>query len=100
MKVLITGGAGYIGSTICSALEDNGHIPVILDSLINGSQKFTENRKFYKGDIDDPQLLKQIITDNEGIQIVIHCAALIQVPESMKNPSEYYHNNVIKSIKF
>ena len=100
MKVLITGGAGYIGSTICSALEDNGHIPVILDSLINGSQKFTENRKFYKGDIDDPQLLKQIITDNEDIQIVIHCAALIQVPESMKNPSEYYYNNVIKSIKF
>ena len=100
MKVLITGGAGYIGSTICSALEDNGHIPVILDSLINGSQKFTENRKFYKGDIDDPQLLKQIITDNEDIQIVIHCAALMQVPESMKNPSEYYYNNVIKSIKF
>ena len=99
MKVLITGGAGYIGSTICSALQDNGHIPVILDSLINGSLEFTAGHKFYKGDIADAQLLNQIINDHNDIQIVIHCGALIQVPESMKKPSDYYHNNVIKSIK-
>ncbi|MFN2303228.1 MAG: NAD-dependent epimerase/dehydratase family protein, partial [Anaerolineales bacterium] len=41
MKVLITGGAGYIGSTICSALKDNGHTPIILDSLITGRMEFT-----------------------------------------------------------
>jgi len=99
MKVLITGGAGYIGSTICSALQDNGHIPVILDSLINGSLEFTTGHEFYKGDIADAQILNQIINDHNDIQIVIHCAALIQVPESMKKPSDYYYNNVIKSIK-
>ena len=46
VKVLVTGGAGYIGSTICSALEDNGHIPVIIDSLITGNKAFTEKRSF------------------------------------------------------
>ena len=45
MKVLVTGGAGYIGSTICSALEDNNHVPVIMDSLVNGSSTFTEGKK-------------------------------------------------------
>jgi len=41
MKVLVTGGAGYIGSTVCSALEDNGHTPIILDSLARGREEFT-----------------------------------------------------------
>ena len=50
MKVLITGGAGYVGSTIYSALEDNGHNPVILDSFINGDPEFAQGRNFYKGD--------------------------------------------------
>ena len=100
MKVLITGGAGYIGSTIYSALEDNGHYPVILDSLINGDPEFVEGRDFYEGDIADAELLGQIINDHQDIEIVIHCAALIRVPESMEDPSRYYYNNVIKSIKF
>ncbi|MCL0105324.1 NAD-dependent epimerase/dehydratase family protein, partial [Dehalococcoidia bacterium] len=99
MKVLITGGAGYIGSTIYSALEDNGHNPVILDSFINGDPKFVEDRNFYEGDISDAELLGQIVNDHQDIEIVIHCAALIRVPESMKHPSRYYYNNVIKSIK-
>ena len=51
MKVLITGGAGYIGSTICSALEDHGHTPVILDSLVTGREEFTRGRIFYQADI-------------------------------------------------
>ncbi|HOS43239.1 MAG TPA: NAD-dependent epimerase/dehydratase family protein, partial [Armatimonadota bacterium] len=51
MKILVTGGAGYIGSTICSALEDGGHVPVILDSLVNGRREFTAGRAFYHGDI-------------------------------------------------
>ena len=53
MKILITGGAGYIGSTIASALEDSGHTPVILDSLVTGRVEFTRGRNFYKGDIAD-----------------------------------------------
>ena len=53
MKFLITGGAGYIGSTIASALEDAGHTPVILDSLVTGREEFTRGRIFYKADIAD-----------------------------------------------
>ena len=48
MKVLVTGGAGYIGSTICSALEDSGHIPIVLDSLVTGKAEFVKNRYFYQ----------------------------------------------------
>lgn len=99
MKILITGGAGYIGSTICSAMEDKGYIPIILDSLINGSVEFTKNRIFYKGDIADTSLLETIFKEHTDIECTIHCAALIVVPESMENPHEYYTENVSKSIK-
>jgi len=98
MKVLITGGAGYIGSTICCALEDKGHTPVILDSLVMGRLEYTRNRIFYKGDICDNNLLDQIFEDHKDIECVIHCAALIVVPDSMKDPYEYYKENVNKSI--
>lgn len=100
MKVLITGGAGYIGSTICSALEDNGHVPVILDSLVTGREEFTRERTFYKGDIADIQMLDTIFGDHPDIYCVIHCAALIVVPESTERPYEYYRENVGKSLEF
>ncbi|MGB4164064.1 MAG: UDP-glucose 4-epimerase GalE [Bacillota bacterium] len=97
MKVLVTGGAGYIGSTICSALEDAGHVPVILDSLVTGRKEFTKGRIFYEADIADEAALKQIFSDHPDIQHVIHCAALILVPESVAKPYEYYISNVAKS---
>ncbi|MDA3900300.1 MAG: UDP-glucose 4-epimerase GalE [Spirochaetes bacterium] len=99
MKVLVTGGAGYIGSTICSALEDSGHCPVILDNLITGRPEFTANRIFYKGDIADNNLLNNIFSDHPDIFCVIHCAALIIVPESTEKPYDYYHENVAKSLE-
>ena len=68
MKFLITGGAGYIGSTICSALEDSGHTPVILDSLITGREEFTRNRIFYKADIADRAALEKIFQRPSGYQ--------------------------------
>ncbi len=100
MKVLISGGAGYIGSTICSALLDQGHTPIILDSLITGKLQFTKERIFYQGDISDAGLLKRIFSDHPDIRGTIHCAALIVVPESVTQPYEYYTENVVKSTQF
>lgn len=99
MKFLITGGAGYIGSTICSALEDAGHTPVIMDSLITGRAEFTRNRLFYQADIADEVALETIFRDHPDIQGTIHCAALIVVPESVSQPYDYYTDNVAKSLE-
>jgi len=100
MKYLITGGAGYIGSTICSALKDAGHTPVILDSLVTGREEFTRDHIFYKADISDSAAVEKVFQDHPDIQATIHCAALIVVPESVAMPYEYYHHNVAKSIEF
>ncbi|HVN54807.1 MAG TPA: UDP-glucose 4-epimerase GalE [Anaerolineaceae bacterium] len=99
MKILITGGAGYIGSTIASALEDSGHTPIILDSLITGRVEFTRGRIFYHGDIADASLLERIFREHPEIQAAIHCAALIVVPDSVARPYEYYRENVAKSVE-
>jgi UDP-glucose 4-epimerase len=100
MKVLVTGGAGYIGSTVSSALLDSGHIPIILDSLENGKEEFTKGRIFYKSDYADEMSVEQIFKDHLDIQAVIHFAGYIYVPDSVEKPYEYYYNNVSKSIVF
>lgn len=100
MKLLITGGAGYIGSTICSALVDHGHTPVILDSLITGREEFTRDHIFYHGDIGDREMVARVFHDHPDIFATIHCAALIVVPESVEKPLEYYRENVVKSMNF
>ena len=99
MKVLVTGGAGYIGRTVCSALGDHGHTPIILDSLVRGRSEFTKGQIFYKGDIADSTVIKQIFKDHPDISHTIHFAALIVVPESVENPYEYYKENVGKSLE-
>ena len=99
MKVLVTGGAGYIGSTVASALEDAGHTPVILDSLVTGQEAFIGERIFYKGDIADRILLEHLFNKQPDIACTIHCAALIVVPESVENPYLYYRENVCKSLE-
>jgi len=100
MKVLVTGGAGYIGSTINSALKDAGHTPVILDSLITGRPEFAREHIFYQGDIADRVIVEQIFREHPDIYATIHCAALIVVPESVEKPYEYYRENVVKSLEF
>ena len=92
--VLVTGGAGYIGSTICSALEDAGHYPVVLDSLVNGDTGMIGSRPFYRGDISDPRVIATIFADHPDIGCCIHCAALAIVPDSVERPLDYYSNNV------
>ncbi|MCX8024012.1 MAG: UDP-glucose 4-epimerase GalE [Thermanaerothrix sp.] len=99
MKFLITGGAGYIGSTIASALLDSGHTPVILDNLSVGKREFVRGRIFYEGDIADEALLERIFAEHPDIQATVHCAALIIVPESVEKPYEYYRENVAKSLE-
>lgn len=99
MKVLITGGAGYIGSTIASCLLDRGHIPVILDSLVKGRREFVAGRSFYQGDVADRALLEKVVHDHPEIEQLIHCAALIVVPESVEKPYLYYRENVSKSVE-
>jgi len=100
MKILITGGAGYIGSTICSALKDHGHTPIILDSLVTGRIEFTRGHLFYQGDIGDAKAVQQVFTEHPDIFATIHCAALIVVPESVSKPYQYYQENVVKSMRF
>ncbi|MBF4765435.1 UDP-glucose 4-epimerase GalE [Nocardioides islandensis] len=99
MKVLVTGGAGYIGSTTAKALEEAGHTPVILDSLLTGPQVFVGDRIFYEGDIADRALLARVVDEHPDIDATIHMAARIIVPESVEQPYEYYRDNVAKSLE-
>lgn len=99
MKVLITGGAGYIGSTVASACLDAGITPVILDNLVTGRREFTGQREFYEGDIADGALLDKIFAEHSDIEAVVHCAALIVVPDSVSDPVRYYQWNVAKSLE-
>ncbi|MCX4552934.1 UDP-glucose 4-epimerase GalE [Streptomyces sp. NBC_01387] len=100
MKVLISGGAGYIGSTVSSACLDAGITPVILDSLVTGRREFAEDRAFYQGDIADGELVDRIFVEHPDIEAVVHCAALIVVPDSVADPIGYYRANVAKSLDF
>lgn len=99
MKVLVTGGAGYIGSTTCKALEEAGHIPVVLDSLLTGPRVFVKDRIFYEGDIADRDLVSRVVQEHPDIACTIHMAARIIVPESVEQPYEYYRDNVAKSLE-
>jgi UDP-glucose 4-epimerase len=99
MKVLVTGGAGYIGSTTAKALEEAGHTPIILDSLLTGPLVFTKDRIFYEGDIADRDLIRRIVDEHPDLDATIHMAARIVVPESVEKPYEYYRDNVAKSLE-
>jgi UDP-glucose 4-epimerase len=99
MKVLVTGGAGYLGSITAKALEGAGHTPVILDSLLNGPRVFVRDRIFYEGDIADRELLRRVVAEHPDLDATIHMAARIIVPESVEQPYEYYRDNVAKSLE-
>jgi len=100
VKVLIAGGAGFIGSTVASACLDAEIRPVILDSLATGRREFSAGRPFYPGDIADGALVDRIFAEHPDIGAVIHCAALIVVPDSVADPVGYYRANVAKSLEF
>jgi UDP-glucose 4-epimerase len=98
VKVLVTGGAGYIGSTTAKALEEAGHVPVILDSLLTGPRAFVRDRIFYEGDVADPDLLSRVVDEHPDLDCTIHMAARVVVPESVAQPGLYYQDNVTKSL--
>ena len=105
MKVLITGGCGYIGSHTCVQLMKSGMTPIIIDNLHNSSEQVLdrinqlegEAPTFYKGDIRDRELLQRVFNEHE-ITSVIHFAGLKAVGESVEQPLTYFENNVHGSL--
>ena len=98
ITVLVTGGAGYIGSAICSALEDAGHRAVAFDSLVGAGDAPVGERPFAQGDIRDADAVAQVFDAHPDISCAIHCAALAIVPESVDSPFDYYSANVAGSL--
>ena len=101
MAILVTGGAGYIGSHTCIELINAGYEVVVVDNLYNSSKESLkrvgaivgQEIKFYEADIRDGAAMKNIF-DNEKIDAVIHFAGLKAVGESVAKPMEYYDNNI------
>ena len=100
MKVLIVGGAGFIGSTIALACADAGITPVIVDSLVTGRIEFTEGFAFYQGDMADGALIDKVFAEHPDIDAAVLAAALVVVPESVADPIGYYRANVAGSLEF
>lgn len=97
LPVLVTGGAGYIGSHAVLALLDAGWPVAVIDNLTTGFRfAIPEGVPFYEGDIADADLLSRIFAE-QGTKAVMHFAGSIIVPESVENPLKYYHNNTAKS---
>ena len=96
-SVLVTGGAGYIGSHAVLALRDAGWPVAVIDNLTTGFRfAVPDDVPFYEGDIEDAALLAQIFAE-QGTSAIMHFAGSIVVPESVGNPLKYYHNNTSKS---
>lgn len=93
MAVLVTGGAGYIGSHAVAALLEKGEQVVVVDNLYQGHRAAMLGGKFYEGDLRDADFLAKVFAEND-IDGIIHFAANSLVGESMKDPGKYYHNNV------
>ena len=105
MKILVTGGTGYIGSHTCVELLNNGYEIVVIDNFSNSKKDVVEKIKeitkkdfiFYEGDVCNPDLLDKVFTENK-IDAVIHFAGYKAVGESVAKPLKYYHNNLESTI--
>lgn len=94
--ILVTGGAGYIGSHVCKALKQSGFVPVTFDNLSSGNTEAVQWGPLEVGDIRNPHRLSEVINQYKPVAIM-HFAALIQVGDSVTDPAEFYENNVIGS---
>jgi len=98
MNILVTGGAGYIGSAISQALIKAGHSVTVYDSLVTGHRSAVpEEALFVQADLSDSHALVKTLTDQK-FDGVIHCAAFIEAGESMKDPGRFYGNNLANSL--
>jgi UDP-glucose 4-epimerase len=96
--ILITGGAGYIGSHVCKELLHQGHQPVIYDNLQTGHREATQHARFVEGDLADAKKLRTTF-ESFSIDSIMHFAADCQVGESIENPLKYFNNNVKNSLQ-
>jgi UDP-glucose 4-epimerase len=97
MRLLVTGGAGYIGSHAVLALLDAGWPVAVIDNLTTGFRfAVPDGVPLYEGDIEDGALLARIFAE-QGTRAVMHFAGSIVVPESVEDPLKYYHNNTAKT---
>ncbi|MHC4437793.1 MAG: NAD-dependent epimerase/dehydratase family protein, partial [Planctomycetota bacterium] len=92
MRVLVCGGAGYIGSNMTAMLAAEGHEPVVFDNLSKGHKSAIGETEFVEGDLADSRLLVETL-EKYGIEAVMHFAAFIEVAESFQAPLRYYRNN-------
>src|SRR5881394_890962 len=99
MKILVTGGAGYIGSVVTEELLNDGHDVVVFDNLVKGHRAAVNPRaKFVQADLMDSDALRRALKENQ-IEAVIHMAAHSLVGESVEQPSKYFENNVVAGLK-
>ncbi len=98
MNILVTGGAGYIGSHCCKALSKDGHHPITIDNLICGHKKYVKWGEFFQGDVGNPADLKKCFS-RYAIDAVMHFAAHALVGESVQDPLKYYENNLRNTIE-
>ncbi len=97
MRVLVTGGAGYIGSQTAKALARAGHEVVVLDNLSTGHPEAVKWGPLIEGDLGDKELLAKIFSEQQ-IEAVLHFAASLLVGESMTDPQKYFWNNVVNTL--
>ena len=99
MKILVAGGAGYIGSVTTQQLLDAGHLVTVYDSLVKGYKAaIPDKAKFIQGDILDSETLGRVLS-SEPYDAILHFAAFIEAGESMRDPGTFFHNNVTGSMK-
>ena len=97
-NVLVTGGAGYIGSHTCKILAQRGFTPVVLDNLVHGQRANVRWGPFFHGDVADAELVGRIVREHD-IRALVHFAAYAYVGESMQKPEKYFDNNVARGLR-
>jgi UDP-glucose 4-epimerase len=93
MKILLTGGAGYVGSACLRWLLGHGHDPIAYDNMLDGNRAAVLEGRLIEGDIGDTERLTEVLRQH-GVEAVMHFAALLEVPKSIKDPKSYYQVNV------